>query len=60
VIYCSCPNEVSAAKAAKLLMATGYRNVRPLLGGLDAWDAAGYMVERLAADPADDSLHMTA
>lgn len=60
VIYCSCPNEVSAAKAAKLLMGVGYRNVRPLLGGLDAWDAAGYMVERLAVDPADDSLHMTA
>ncbi|HUH55436.1 MAG TPA: rhodanese-like domain-containing protein, partial [Rhodanobacter sp.] len=37
VIYCSCPNEVSAAKAAKLLMALGYRRVRPLLGGLDAW-----------------------
>jgi len=60
VIYCSCPNEVSAAKAAKLLMAIGYRNVRPLLGGLDAWDAAGYTVERLAGDPADDPLHMTA
>ncbi|OOG45429.1 VTT domain-containing protein [Rhodanobacter sp. C01] len=60
VIYCSCPNEVSAAKAAKLLMAIGYRNVRPLLGGLDAWDTAGYMVERLAADPADGSLRMTA
>lgn len=60
VIYCSCPNEVSAAKAAQLLMAIGYRNVRPLLGGLDAWDAAGYTVERLAGDPADGSLHMTA
>ncbi len=47
VIYCSCPNEVSAAKAAKLLMALGYRRVRPLLGGLDAWDAAGYALERL-------------
>ncbi|WP_426702174.1 VTT domain-containing protein [Rhodanobacter sp. Col0626] len=63
VIYCSCPNEVSAAKAAKLLMALGYRHVRPLLGGLDAWDAAGYTIERLAADAAesgDDRLHMTA
>ncbi|WP_426688552.1 DedA family protein/thiosulfate sulfurtransferase GlpE [Rhodanobacter ginsengiterrae] len=48
VIYCSCPNEVSAAKAAKLLMSLGYRRVRPLLGGLDAWDAAGYAVERLS------------
>lgn len=63
VIYCSCPNEVSAAKAAKLLMAIGYRHVRPLLGGLDAWDAAGYAIERLPPDPiasGDGSLHLTA
>ena len=63
VIYCSCPNEVSAAKAAKLLMALGYRRVWPLLGGLDAWDSAGYAIERLPSDPAadgDDSLHLTA
>jgi membrane protein DedA with SNARE-associated domain/rhodanese-related sulfurtransferase len=62
VIYCSCPNEVSAARAAKLLMAIGYRNVRPLLGGLDAWDAAGYLVDRLPSDvamDADGSLHLT-
>lgn len=52
VIYCSCPNEVSAAKAAKLLMALGYRRVRPLLGGLDAWDAAGYGIERLPSPAA--------
>ncbi|WP_217333061.1 VTT domain-containing protein [Rhodanobacter sp. C05] len=63
VIYCSCPNEVSAAKAAKLLMAIGYRNVRPLLGGLDAWDAAGYVIDRLPSDAGasgDGPLHMTA
>jgi membrane protein DedA with SNARE-associated domain len=52
VVYCNCPNEVSAARAAKVLMAQGYRRVRPLLGGLEAWDAAGYRVERLPA--ADD------
>jgi len=63
VIYCSCPNEVSAARAAKLLIALGYRHVRPLLGGLDAWDSAGYAIERLPPDPAvrgDDPLHLTA
>lgn len=62
VIYCSCPNEVSAAKAAQMLMALGYRRVRPLLGGLDAWDSAGYAIEHLP-DPAaggDGPLHMTA
>ncbi|HET6433351.1 DedA family protein/thiosulfate sulfurtransferase GlpE [Dyella sp.] len=47
VIYCTCPNEVSAAKAARLLTSLGFRRVRPLLGGLDAWDAAGYTLDRL-------------
>ena len=56
VIYCTCPNEVSAAKAAKLLMAIGYHRVRPLLGGLDAWDAAGYALERLPSASASDGL----
>jgi membrane protein DedA with SNARE-associated domain/rhodanese-related sulfurtransferase len=51
VIYCSCPNEVSAARAAKGLMMLGYRRVRPLLGGLDAWADAGYVIEHLAPSP---------
>ena len=51
VIYCSCPNEVSAAKAAKGLLLQGYRKVRPLLGGLDAWADAGYDIELVAVQP---------
>ena len=42
VFFCDCPNEASAASAAKLLMDLGYTRVRPLLGGIDAWTAAGY------------------
>jgi len=55
VLYCNCPNEVSAARAAKVLIAQGYRRVRPLLGGLEAWDAAGYGVEHVpvAGDAVD-------
>ncbi|RDS79543.1 sulfurtransferase [Dyella monticola] len=49
VIYCSCPNEVSAAKAAKGLLMQGYRKVRPLLGGLDAWADAGYAIDQVAS-----------
>ncbi len=49
VIYCTCPNEASAALVAKALMDHGYKRVRPLLGGLDAWDAAGYPVGQLSA-----------
>jgi len=42
VFLCDCPNEASAASAAKALMNLGYTRVHPLLGGLDAWVAAGY------------------
>jgi rhodanese-related sulfurtransferase len=54
VIYCTCPNEASAALVAKALMSRGYKRVRPLLGGLDAWDAAGYPV--LRAPTANDEV----
>ena len=49
ILYCSCPNEASAAQAARLLMDHGFRRVRPLHGGLDAWIAAGYAVEATPA-----------
>ncbi len=45
IVYCACPNEASAAQVAKQLMQMGYRRVRPLAGGIDAWIAAGYPVE---------------
>jgi len=45
IAYCTCPNEASAAQVAKMLMNNGFRKVRPLQGGLDAWVAAGYSVE---------------
>ena len=41
VVYCSCPNEASAALVARELVQAGFTNVRPLDGGLDAWIAAG-------------------
>lgn len=46
VLYCSCPNEVTAAKIAKAFISRGYLNVRPLAGGIDAWNAAGYSLEK--------------
>lgn len=49
IVYCACPNEVSAAMVAKKLQKAGFRKVRPLLGGIEAWESAGYTVETLAA-----------
>jgi membrane protein DedA with SNARE-associated domain/rhodanese-related sulfurtransferase len=46
IVYCACPNEASAVKVAKALMQHGFKRVRPLAGGIDAWIAAGYDVER--------------
>jgi membrane protein DedA with SNARE-associated domain/rhodanese-related sulfurtransferase len=46
IVYCACPNEASAALIAKKLLRLGYTHVRPLKGGIDAWIAAGYAVDR--------------
>lgn len=45
VVYCTCPNEATAARIARLLMNHGFTKVRPLAGGLDAWVAAGYRID---------------
>ncbi|SAK44206.1 DedA family transmembrane protein [Caballeronia temeraria] len=52
VTYCDCPSEVSAALAAKELTAHGFTDVAPLLGGLEAWRAAGYTLEPLMIEDA--------
>jgi membrane protein DedA with SNARE-associated domain/rhodanese-related sulfurtransferase len=44
ILYCTCPSEASAARVAKTLMNHGFKRVRPLHGGLDAWVAAGHTV----------------
>jgi len=46
VVYCACPNEASAALIARQLMQHGVKRVRPLNGGIEAWIAAGFDVER--------------
>lgn len=50
VIYCACPNEVSAAVLAKRLRQRDFEDVLPLRGGLEAWRAAGHPVIALDAD----------
>ena len=38
VVYCSCPNDVTAAQVAKEFVRNGFHRARPLRGGLDAWN----------------------
>jgi membrane protein DedA with SNARE-associated domain/rhodanese-related sulfurtransferase len=46
VVYCACPNEATAVKVAKALIQHGFKRVRPLHGGIDAWIEAGLEVQR--------------
>ena len=38
VVYCACPNEISAARLAARLRAEGYGDTWALLGGYEAWE----------------------
>jgi membrane protein DedA with SNARE-associated domain/rhodanese-related sulfurtransferase len=46
IVYCACPNEATAVKVAQRLRKVGFKRIRPLLGGIDAWIEAGHEVER--------------
>lgn len=54
IVYCSCPNEVTAARVALLLKRQGFSKVRPLLGGIAAWRGQNYPLspwEKAAGQP---------
>lgn len=46
IVYCACPNEATAVKVAQQLRKLGFKRIRPLLGGIEAWIEAGHEVER--------------
>lgn len=50
VLYCTCPNEATAAKTAMTLHKLGIERVRPLRGGFDEWKRLGYPLD--AVEPA--------
>jgi len=45
VLYCTCPSEATSAKVAMDLKRVGIVRVRPLQGGLKAWQDRGYPME---------------
>ena len=46
VVYCDCPNDASAAVVARKLKDRGFKRVRPLAGGIEAWLAQGHPIDR--------------
>ena len=47
IVYCACPNDASAVNVAGILRRRGFKRVRPLAGGIDAWTAAGLGLEQI-------------
>ena len=45
VLYCTCPSEATAAKAAMTLHKLGIERVRPLRGGYDEWKRLGFPLD---------------
>jgi rhodanese-related sulfurtransferase len=47
VTYCACgPDESDSADVAAQLLDAGFKNVKTLKNGWEAWEAAGYPVEK--------------
>jgi membrane protein DedA with SNARE-associated domain/rhodanese-related sulfurtransferase len=51
ILYCTCPNEATSARAALQLKRAGIRKVHPLAGGFDAWHKLGLPVEPVIPRP---------
>jgi len=45
ILFCACPNEVTAARMAMMLRKRGITKVRPLAGGIDEWRARAFPLE---------------
>jgi membrane protein DedA with SNARE-associated domain/rhodanese-related sulfurtransferase len=50
VLFCACPNEVTAARLALLLRSKGITKIRPLAEGYEGWRSRGFPLSLLAAD----------
>jgi rhodanese-related sulfurtransferase len=42
VLFCACPNEVTAARLALLLRSKGITRIRPLSEGYEGWRSRGF------------------
>lgn len=53
VLFCSCPNEATAARLALLLRSKGITKIRPLAEGYEGWRSRGFPMRRLEDQPHD-------
>ena len=53
VLFCACPNEVTAARLALLLRSKGITRIRPLAEGYEGWRSRGFPMSRPKNEPQD-------
>ena len=53
VLFCSCPNEATAAHMALRLRQMGITRIRPLAGGLAGWRSRGFPIQSLGESQGD-------
>lgn len=51
VLFCACPNEVTAARLALLLRSHGITRIRPLAEGYEGWRSRGFPLSLAQEDP---------
>lgn len=56
ILFCACPNEVTAARMTLLLRKKGVTRVRPLAGGVKAWRERAFPLQKLAVEETVDRL----
>ena len=49
ILFCSCPNEATAAQMALRLRSRGITRIRPLAEGLEGWRKRGFPLQQLSA-----------
>jgi membrane protein DedA with SNARE-associated domain/rhodanese-related sulfurtransferase len=52
VLFCACPNEVTAARLALLLRSHGITRIRPLAEGYEGWRSRGFPLSLAEENPA--------
>lgn len=56
ILFCSCPNEATAAQMALRLRSQGITRIRPLAEGLDGWRKRGFpMQQTVASQPLEQA-----
>jgi membrane protein DedA with SNARE-associated domain/rhodanese-related sulfurtransferase len=53
VLFCACPNEVTAARLALLLRSKGITKIRPLAEGYEGWRSRGFPMALAKQEPDD-------